>query len=77
MLVLSRKSNEWTDLTLPDGREINIGVVAIEDDRVRLGFDAPKEVRILRREITAAIKREERRAKEAEEKASEDSQEDD
>lgn len=48
MLILSRRVNEAITLTHPDGTEITISVLGILNGQVRLGFDAPKEVRILR-----------------------------
>ena len=52
MLVLSRKKNEGVEI----GGGINCGgttvrVVEIRGDKVRLGFEAPVDMRILRREI--------------------------
>lgn len=47
MLVLSRKKHE---VVVIDGG-IEVSVVDIGGDKVRLGFTAPKNVRILRQEI--------------------------
>jgi len=47
MLVLSRSRNEQVLI----GDDISVTVVQIEGDRVRLGFLAPKEVPIHRREV--------------------------
>ena len=55
MLVLSRKRNE--SIVINDN--IIITVVDIRGDKVRLGFDAPKEVPIHRREVYDAIHRSE------------------
>lgn len=54
MLILSRKKAERILI----GNGIVISVVEIRGDRVKLGFDAPREVRIDREEI--AGKREKR-----------------
>jgi carbon storage regulator len=61
MLVLSRKTGQ--SILVGDGIEIT--VVRVEGDQVRLGIAAPKEVPILRKELleeirseTAAAKRE-------------------
>ncbi len=55
MLVLSRKKNE--SIIINDN--IVVTVVDIRRDKVRLGFDAPKEVPIHRKEVYEAIKRSE------------------
>jgi carbon storage regulator len=55
MLVLSRKKNE--SIVINDN--IVITVVEIRGDKVRLGFDAPKDIPIHRQEVYDAIKRSE------------------
>jgi carbon storage regulator len=47
MLVLSRKKNEAIQI----GDDIEITVLAIEGDQVKLGIAAPKSVDIYRKEI--------------------------
>lgn len=47
MLVLSRKMNE----TIIIGDDIVVSVVKIKGGNVRLGIQAPREVRIVRKEI--------------------------
>lgn len=47
MLVLTRKVNEAIQL----GEEISITVVSIEGDRVKIGIDAPRSMKIFRREL--------------------------
>ncbi|MEL7608388.1 MAG: carbon storage regulator CsrA [Bacillota bacterium] len=47
MLVLSRKTGE----SLTIGQDILIEVIAVEGDRVRLGIQAPREIRIFRSEL--------------------------
>jgi carbon storage regulator len=47
MLVLTRK--EGDSITI--GQNIFIKIVAIEGDRVRLGIEAPKDIRIYRSEL--------------------------
>lgn len=47
MLVLSRKTGEGIALD----QDIEIEVLAIEGDRVRIGIKAPKEMRIFRKEL--------------------------
>lgn len=49
MLVLSRYKNEKVQI----GNDITVKILSIEDGKVRLGFDAPKEIPILRCELIA------------------------
>lgn len=51
MLVLSRKQSE----TIQIGEDIEIEVIAIEGDQVKLGIRAPKSVDIYRKEIYVDI----------------------
>ncbi|MDN5344599.1 MAG: carbon storage regulator [Clostridia bacterium] len=51
MLVLTRRVNE---AIIIDNR-IKITIVGIEDDKVRIGIDAPPEVPIVRQELLAAV----------------------
>jgi carbon storage regulator len=55
MLVLSRHKNTEVIISI-DGVEVTVVVVEIMGDKVRLGFAAPKEVTIHRREVYDAIK---------------------
>ena len=56
MLVLSRKKNQ----SIVIGNDIEISILSIEGDIVKLGIEAPKKVAILRKEliddVTAANK---------------------
>ena len=47
MLVLTRKQNEAIQI----GEDIEIKVLGIEGDQIKLGIDAPKSVDIHRKEI--------------------------
>ncbi|MGB9812185.1 MAG: carbon storage regulator CsrA [Thermovenabulum sp.] len=58
MLVLSRKKGE----KLLIGDEVEITVVEIEGDRVKLGINVPKGVKILRAELIEEIKGENKEA---------------
>ena len=57
MLVLSRKRNESIVIDTSDG-PVEITVVDIRGDKVRLGCDAPRAVPVHRREVYDAINRE-------------------
>ena len=60
MLVLSRKRNEAIDLfDQVSGLQVEVEVLDIRGDKVRLGLSAPDEVVINRREVTLAIARQE------------------
>jgi carbon storage regulator len=47
MLVLSRKAGE----SLSIGPDITLEIISVEGDRVRIGIQAPKEIRIYRSEL--------------------------
>ena len=51
MLVLSRKKNEKFLV----GDDVEVVVVEIRGDKVRLGIDAPKDVPVHRREVYDAM----------------------
>ncbi len=67
MLVLSRNRNE----TIMVGDDIEVTIVDIRGDKVRLGITAPKEVSVHRKEIYNAIRREKRSALQAQSKTPE------
>ena len=51
MLCLSRERNEAVTITTPEGRTIRVIVVEPRGSKVRLGFQADKEVKIMRDEL--------------------------
>ena len=59
MLVLSRKANE----TICIGLDIRVTVIEVRGDKVRLGFDAPRNIAIHREEIFDAINKNTKPAK--------------
>jgi carbon storage regulator len=54
MLVLTRKLKESIQI----GDDIEITVLAIQGDQVKLGINAPKHVEIHRKEVYLAIQKE-------------------
>lgn len=58
MLVLSRQRDE----TIMIGDEIEITIVDIRGDKVRLGITAPTRIAVHRKEVYEAIKNENQRA---------------
>lgn len=51
MLVLTRKENQGILI----GSDITVTVINIDGDKIRLGIDAPRDVRVIRQELTAEI----------------------
>lgn len=51
MLILSRKTNE----SIMIGDQIEVSVVDIKGDQVKLGIDAPRTVKVFRQEVYRAI----------------------
>ncbi len=60
MLVLSRQRDE----SIMIGDNVEIIIVDVRGDKVRLGITAPKEIPVHRREIYDAIQREKKQKKE-------------
>ena len=58
MLVLSRQRDE----TIIIGDDVEITVVDIRGDKVRLGINAPRHIQVHRKEVYDAIKRENEQA---------------
>jgi carbon storage regulator len=54
MLVLTRKTGEAIQI----GEDIEISVVSVKGDQVKLGINAPKNVEIHRKEIYLTIQEE-------------------
>lgn len=54
MLVLSRKPGESINID----ENIVVTIVEIRGDKVRLGIEAPKEVKVHRQEVFEALKQE-------------------
>lgn len=61
MLVLARRVND----SIVIGDNVEIVVVEIKGDQVKLGIKAPKEVKVFRGEIYAEIQKENRAASES------------
>jgi carbon storage regulator len=51
MLVLSRKPGESVYI----GNNIEVKVVSISKDRVKLGFEAPRDISLIRGELRVAV----------------------
>jgi carbon storage regulator len=58
MLILSRKTHE----SIMIGDQIEVSVVDIKGDQVKLGINAPRNVKVFRQEVYQAIQLENRAA---------------
>lgn len=54
MLVLTRKINEAIQI----GDNIEVKVISVDGDQIKLGINAPKEIEVHRQEIYEAIQTE-------------------
>ena len=54
MLVLTRKTNQ----SIMIGDEIEVSVLAVSGDKVRVGISAPRDVPVFRKEVYLAIQEE-------------------
>ena len=61
MLILSRQKDE----SIMVGDDVEITIVDVKGDKVRLGITAPKEIPVHRKEVWDAIQREKKEAQEA------------
>ncbi len=58
MLILTRKLNE----SITIGDSIEVSVIEIKGDQVKLGINAPREIKVYRKEVYIAIQEENRAA---------------
>ena len=54
MLILSRKKDE----SIMIGEDIEVSVVDIKGDQIKLGIKAPRDIKVYRREVFSAIQKE-------------------
>jgi carbon storage regulator len=54
MLVLTRKANQ----SIMIGDDVEVSVLAVSRDKIRLGITAPREVPVFRKEVYLSIKEE-------------------
>ena len=55
MLVLTRKTNQ----SIMIGDDVEVSVLAVSRDKIRLGITAPRDVPVFRKEVYLSIKEEE------------------
>lgn len=51
MLVLTRKTNQ----SIMIGDEIEVSILSVAGDKVRIGIDAPRDIAVFRKEVYLAI----------------------
>ncbi len=61
MLVLTRKTNQ----SIMIGDEVEVSVLAVSRDKIRLGISAPREVPVFRKEVYLSIQEERMAANQA------------
>jgi len=54
MLVLTRKTNQ----SIMIGDDVEVSVLAVSRDKIRLGITAPKEIPVFRKEVYLSIQEE-------------------
>jgi carbon storage regulator len=54
MLVLTRKTNQ----SIMIGDEVEVSVLAVSRDKIRLGISAPREIPVFRKEVYLSIQEE-------------------
>jgi carbon storage regulator len=59
MLVLTRKTNQ----SIMIGDDVEVTVLAVSRDKIRLGITAPRDVPVFRKEVYLSIKDEQMAAK--------------
>ena len=52
MLVLTRKTNQ----SIMIGDDVEVTVLAVSKDKIRLGITAPREISVFRKEVYLSIK---------------------
>ena len=58
MLILTRKPNE----SITIGDSIEVSVIEIKGEQVKLGINAPREIKVYRKEVYLAIQQENKEA---------------
>jgi len=51
MLILTRRPGETLIIELPTGERIEVTVLGIKGNQIRIGTDAPDEISIVREEL--------------------------
>ena len=54
MLILTRKKDE----SILIGKDIKLKIISIEEGKVKIGIEAPKDIEILRKELLDTVEKE-------------------
>ena len=55
MLILTRRPNEAFIIELPTGETIKVAVLSVKPDLVRIGTDAPDDIKIVKEELLEGL----------------------
>ena len=55
MLVLTRRVGESILIELPSGEQVSVTMLGIKGNQVRIGTDAPDDIKILREELLEGL----------------------
>jgi len=55
MLILTRRPNEAIIIELPTGETIKVAVLSVKPNQVRIGTDAPDDIKIVKEELQEGL----------------------
>jgi len=55
MLILTRRASEAIVIELPTGETIKVAVLSVKPNLVRIGTDAPDDIKIVKAELLEAL----------------------
>jgi carbon storage regulator len=55
MLILTRRPNEAIIIELPTGETIKVAVLSVKPNQVRIGTDAPDDIKIVKEELLEGL----------------------
>ncbi len=56
MLILTRRPSEAIIIELPTGETIKVAVLSVKPNQVRIGTDAPDDIKIVKEELLEGLK---------------------
>jgi len=55
MVILTRRPSEAIIIELPSGETIKVAVLSVKPDQVRIGTDAPDDIKIIKEELMEGL----------------------